>query len=132
MFPKNDPDYESIVLLDEAKGYYKKCIVKDDLLIGAILMGDKSEFAEFKLLIENKVELADKRNSILRGTSVAKITKGALVCSCSQVGTGNIEEAIAQGCTNFTELCNQTGAGLGCGSCKTEVREILHNVKMLI
>jgi ferredoxin-nitrate reductase len=41
------------------------------------------------------------------------------------VGSGNIEEAIKSGVTNFTELCKTTGAGLGCGSCKTEVKEIL-------
>ena len=40
------------------------------------------------------------------------------------------EEAIAKGCVNFTELCNVTGAGLGCGSCKTEVRDILNNAKV--
>ena len=39
--------------------------------------------------------------------------------------SGNIEEAIKSGVTNFTELCKTTGAGLGCGSCKTEVKEIL-------
>ena len=44
----------------------------------------------------------------------------------------HVEEAIANGCTNFTELCNKTGAGLGCGSCKTEVREILNNAKVLV
>jgi len=54
------------------------------------------------------------------------------VCSCSQVGEGNILKAIEAGCTNFTELCNSTGAGLGCGSCKTEVRELLTNAEATI
>ena len=109
----------------------KKCIVKDDLLVGAVLMGDKNEFAEFKTMIESKTEMADKRNTLLRGASNDVPVLGELVCSCSQVGIGNIEEAIAKGCSDFTELCNKTGAGLGCGSCKTEVREILQNSKVL-
>lgn len=128
--PENDDSYEEIVFADLGKRYYKKCIVKNDLLIGAILMGDKNEFAEFKTMIESKIELADKRNTLLRGSgSEAKPVLGKLVCSCSQVGSGNIEECIKSGVTNFTELCKTTGAGLGCGSCKTEVKEILAKVK---
>ena len=124
--PENDDSYEEIVFADLKKRYYKKCIVKDDLLVGAILMGDKNEFAEFKTMIESKIELSDKRNQLLRGSgATAKPVVGKLVCSCSQVGTGNIEETIKAGTTNFTELCKATGAGLGCGSCKTEVKEIL-------
>ncbi|MBK0368556.1 nitrate reductase [Flavobacterium agrisoli] len=123
--PANDDSYEEIVFADLKQHYYKKCIVKDDLLVGAILMGDKNEFAEFKTMIETKTELADKRNSLLRGKSDAKPVIGKLVCSCSQVGSGNIEETIRSGVTNFTDLCKNTGAGLGCGSCKTEVKELL-------
>lgn len=129
--PENDDSYEEIIFTDIKKRYYKKCIVKDDLLVGAVLMGDKSEFAEFKTMIESKIEMADKRDTLLRGSSNDVPVLGKLVCSCSQVGAGNIEETISQGCTDFTELCNKTGAGLGCGSCKTEVREILNNSKVL-
>jgi ferredoxin-nitrate reductase len=127
--PENDDSYEEIVFSDLKKRYYKKCIVKNDLLVGAILMGDKNEFAEFKTMIESKIELSDKRDLLLRGTSSAKPVLGRLVCSCSQVGSGNIEEVIKSGTTNFTELCKTTGAGLGCGSCKTEVKEILAKCK---
>ncbi|MCF8715297.1 molybdopterin-dependent oxidoreductase [Joostella atrarenae] len=129
--PENDTSYEEIIFMDATKRYYKKCIVKDDLLVGAILMGDKNEFAEFKEMIEGKMELSDKRNTLLRGATNTKPVMGNLVCSCSQVGVGNIEEVIRNGCSDFTELCKQTGAGLGCGSCKTEVRELLKNSSVL-
>ncbi|WP_053978039.1 nitrate reductase [Mangrovimonas xylaniphaga] len=130
MVPENDESYEIIVLMDMSKRYYKKCIVKDDLLIGAVLIGDKNEFAEFKTLIESKVELSDKRETLLRGSVTAKPVLGRLVCSCGQVGEDNILESIKEGCQDFTELCKQTGAGLGCGSCKTEVRELLNHVNV--
>jgi ferredoxin-nitrate reductase len=129
--PENDLSYQEIIFTDISKRYYKKCIVKDDLLVGAVLMGDKNEFAEFKTMIESKIEMADKRNTLLRGASNDVPVIGKLVCSCSQVGAGNIVEAIEKGCGDFTELCNKTGAGLGCGSCKTEVKEILNNTKVL-
>ncbi|MGB5941868.1 MAG: molybdopterin-dependent oxidoreductase [Leeuwenhoekiella sp.] len=130
--PKNRAGYDEVVLMDVAKRYYKKCIIKDDLLVGAVLMGDKTDFAEFKNLIESKIELADKRDILLRGSSNQEPMKGKLVCSCSQVGDGNIIEAIRNGCGDFTQLCTTTGAGLGCGSCKTEVREILNANKVAV
>jgi ferredoxin-nitrate reductase len=68
IIPENEEGYEEIVFTDLSRRYYKKCIVKDDLLIGAVLMGDKSEFAEFKSMIENKIELSEKRKSLLMGS----------------------------------------------------------------
>jgi ferredoxin-nitrate reductase len=127
--PENDDSYQEVIFTDISKRYYKKCIVKDDLLVGAVLMGDKDEFAEFKTMIGEKIEMSDKRNTLLRGASNTKPVIGKLICSCSQVGEGNVEEAIQQGCTDFTELCNVTGAGLGCGSCKPQVRDMLLSVK---
>lgn len=125
--PQNDNSYEEIIFMDVTKKYYKKCIIKDDILVGVILMGDKNEFAEFKSLIEDKIELAEKRNEILRSNKTAVPVKGKLVCTCSQIGEGNLIDVIKNGCNNFDELCKTTGAGLGCGSCKPEVKDILNN-----
>ena len=61
----------------------------------------------------------------MRGKSNSAPLKGELVCSCSQVGEGNIKEAIGAGCTDFKKICAETGAGLGCGSCKPEVKALL-------
>lgn len=124
--PAEDAGYEEIIFMDVSKRYYKKCIVKDDTLKGAILMGDKNEFAEFKRLIEEEIELSEKRNELLRGNASSIPMKGTLVCSCSQVGDENLREHIANGCTDFSKLCSETGAGLGCGSCKPEVQAILN------
>jgi len=123
--PTNDTSYEEIILMDVSKRFYKKCIVKDDTLKGAILMGDKNEFAEFKRLIEEEIELSEKRNELLRGMSNNVPLKGKLICSCSQIGKGNLTDSIAGGCSSFTELCKATGAGLGCGSCKPEIKAFL-------
>lgn len=127
-YPQDDPAYQEILLMDVSKRFYKKCIVYNDWLIGAILMGDKSEFAEFKRLIEEKIELSEKREELLRGSKVDEPVLGRLVCSCSQVGEGNLEAAINGGCHDFAKLCQQTGAGLGCGSCKSEVKQIMENI----
>jgi len=123
--PADDDTYEEIILMDVSKRFYKKCIVKDDTLKGAILIGDKNEFAEFKRLIEDEIELSEKRNELLRGASKGVPLKGELICSCSQVGKGNIQDAISGGCSDFSKLCSQTGAGLGCGSCKPEIKALM-------
>ncbi|PQA55487.1 nitrate reductase [Siphonobacter curvatus] len=122
-----DASYEEIVFLDAAKQYYKKCIVHQDKLVGAILVGDKNEFQEFRDLIAQGTELSEKRLQLLRSSQKADPLEGKLVCSCNSVGQGNLERAIQAGCTDFQQLCQKTGAGTGCGSCRPEVRSILQS-----
>ena len=124
----NEEDYEEIIFIDKAKRYYKKCIIHQDRLVGTILIGDKAEFQEFRNLIENKIELSDKRLQLLRSGNKADPVMGKLVCSCNNVGQGNIERKISSGCADLKELCSSTGAGTGCGSCRPEVKRILETL----
>lgn len=126
--PEDDWDYEQIVFTDLSRRYYKKCVVYKDRLVGAILIGDKAEFAEFKTLIEDKIELSEKRQELLRGKNQGAPVQGKLVCSCNQVGEVNLSTAIQSGCKDFKTLCKSTGAGMGCGSCKPEVKALLDQV----
>ena len=123
----DDPAYEEVVFIDKAKRYYKKCIIHNDRLIGAILIGDKSEFLEYRKLIENKMELSEKRLHLLRSGKTAEPVYGKLVCSCNNVGQGNLEKKIEEGCRDHLQLCQVTGAGMGCGSCRSEVKAIWDN-----
>jgi ferredoxin-nitrate reductase len=123
--PANDPSYEEVVFIDKAKRYYKKCIIHKDKLVGAILIGDKTEFVEFKELIQKKTELSEKRLQLLRSGKKAEPVLGKLVCSCGNVGEGNIINKIREGNTELKSLCSAVGAGMGCGSCKPEVQSIL-------
>lgn len=129
--PANDPSFEEITFVDKSKGYYKKCIVHRDKLVGAILIGDKNEFLEFRDLIANGTELSEKRLQLLRSSQKADPLAGKLVCSCNSVGQGNLEKAIREGCNDFQKLCQKTGAGTGCGSCRPEVRSILEKMSQL-
>jgi len=127
--PANDPAYEEVVFIDKAKRYYKKCIIHNDRLVGAILIGDKTEFLEFKDLISNKIELSEKRLELLRSGKKAEPVIGKLICSCGSVGEGNIINKINEGCTELKTLCQTSGAGLGCGSCRPEVQALLDKMK---
>lgn len=64
--PPNSNEYEEILFIDRSQRYYKKCIIRDDRLVGAVMVGDKAEFAEFKSLIESKLELSEQRLKLLR------------------------------------------------------------------
>lgn len=121
----DDPAYEEIVFIDRTRRYYKKCIVHQDKLVGAILIGDKTELLEFKELIAGKIELSEKRMQLLRSGKKAEPVLGKLVCSCHQVGEGNLQQKINEGCTDMPALCKTTGAATGCGSCRPQVQRIL-------
>jgi ferredoxin-nitrate reductase len=125
----DDPAYEEVIFIDKSKRYYKKCLIHNDKLVGAILIGDKSEFLEFKDLISNKIELSDKRLELLRSGKKGEPVIGKLVCSCGSVGEGNLSGKIKEGCDTLEQLCQATGAGMGCRSCRPEVQTIL--VKIL-
>ena len=121
----NDPAFEEVVFIDKAKRYYKKCIIHNDRLVGAILIGDKTEFLEYRNLIESKMELSEKRLQLLRSGKVPEPVIGKIICSCNNVGEGNLMNKIKEGCRDHLQLCQLTGAGMGCGSCRSEVKEIL-------
>jgi ferredoxin-nitrate reductase len=123
----DDPAYEEVIFIDKAKRYYKKCIIHNDRLIGAILIGDKNEFLEYRNLIENKIELSEKRLQLLRSGKEIEPVMGKLICSCNNVGEGNLINKIKEGCKDHLQLCQLTGAGTGCGSCRPEVKAILEN-----
>ena len=127
----DDVNYEEVIFIDRSKRYYKKCIIHQDRLVGAILIGDKTEFQEFKDLIANKIELSDKRLQLLRSGKRADPVLGNLVCSCNNVGSENLKKKIEEGCTDLKDLCALTGAGTGCGSCRPEVKRILDSCQQL-
>lgn len=123
----NEQEYEEIVFIDKARRYYKKCIIHQDRLVGAILVGDKEELQEFRELIAGRIELSERRLRLLRSGARVEPVLGKLVCSCNNVGSDNLKNKIAAGCRDLSSLCTATGAGTGCGSCRPEVKRILES-----
>ena len=58
--------------------------------------------------------------------------KGRLICSCNNVGEGNLEDLIKDGCCELEALCSKSGAGAGCGSCRPEVKRVLETTEIPI
>ena len=123
--PGDTENVEDVILLDNSKNYYKRCIVKNDRLVGAIMIGDKSEMLDFKNWISTGIELVEIREKLLRPGVAKEAVKGKMVCSCLNVGEGNIMDSIQSGCLTVEDISKVTGAGTGCGSCKPELKSLL-------
>ncbi|MGD0836560.1 MAG: molybdopterin-dependent oxidoreductase [Polyangia bacterium] len=124
--PADDLSYQEIVFLDRAARVYKKCVVKSDRLVGALLVGDSQELLSLRALMRSGEELGPRRATLLRGNAPAATSGGGrLVCSCMSVDEGSIAQACTRGATSLARLMAETGAGTGCGSCRPELAALL-------
>jgi ferredoxin-nitrate reductase len=124
--PADDLSYEEIVFLDRTARVYKKCVIRNDRLVGALLVGDNSDFVVLRDLIRSGEELGTRRQTLLRGSSARSLHAGGkVVCSCTSVDEGTIRHACDNGAQTLQKLMDATSAGTGCGSCRPELVSIL-------
>jgi nitrite reductase (NADH) large subunit len=123
---------EVIQFTEPKKGTYKKLIVRDGRLVGSILMGDISKAAYLMQAFDRDSPLPEERLSLLfdLGTPSAKITldempADAQVCNCNGVTKSAIGACVAAGQRSTKAVMDATRAGMGCGSCKSMVKEVV-------
>ena len=131
-------DCEEIVMSDPYGGVYKKLVIKDDKLIGAVLYGDTVDGSwYFKLLREGR-KIHDIRDKLMFGesnigdtghegnTRAASMLDSDEVCGCNGVNKGAICKAIKEkGLFTLEEVRKHTKASGGCGSCTGLVEQLL-------
>jgi nitrite reductase (NADH) large subunit len=129
--PSEERD-EVIQFTEPKKGTYKKLIVRDGRLVGSILMGDISKAAYLMQAFDRDSPLPEERLSLLfdLGTPSAKITldempADAQVCNCNGVTKSAIGACVAAGKRSTKAVMDATRAGMGCGSCKSMVKEVV-------
>ena len=67
------------------------------------------------------------RHALLSGRPpVAMPTIGRIVCSCFNVGVNQLASAVAAGCDSVEAIGAALRAGTNCGSCRSEIRTIIH------
>ncbi|BDA84590.1 nitrate reductase [Aureimonas sp. SA4125] len=73
------------------------------------------------------------RQRILAGRGGADtVDVGAIVCACFSVGAGQISGAVRSGrCRSVAEIGGLLQAGTNCGSCRTEIQEIIDGCLVL-
>ncbi|MDS1115894.1 nitrite reductase large subunit NirB [Gordonia westfalica] len=129
--PERDDD-EFVQFYEPRSGIYKSVVVRDNKLIGAMLLGDISKANFLTQAFDEKVPLPDERISMLfdmgtpsAETGAAELADDVQVCNCNGVTKGDIMSCVASGCTSVGEVCAKTRAGKGCGSCKGLVADIV-------
>ncbi len=66
-----DSECEFLVFRDSAKGNYKKLVLKDDRLVGAVLYGDTRDGAWYQSLLESRTDIANIRSALIFGETCA-------------------------------------------------------------
>ncbi len=129
------PGDEVVQYSEPSRGVYKKMVVRDGVLAGAILLGDpdaapaiQQAFDRSMALPENRAELLFPLMRAETPLSAADWPDDAQICNCNGVTKGRLRMAIAEGCRSMRSLCDATRAGTGCGSCKTQVQQVLEAV----
>jgi len=124
--PELDSD-EVIQVVETRRGAYRKLVVRGRALVGAMLVGNTAAAAAlFQLFDRGDAMPEDPLEALCPGASFDSDTPAErIVCNCNKVSESSLREAISCGATSVEALCLATRAGSGCGSCKTELAQIL-------
>jgi ferredoxin-nitrate reductase len=114
---------DEIVLSDSRRGAYRKLVLRDDRLRGAVLVGDLADARRLSELLRSGAPVPD--DVLSPGTSAPAPLDG-VVCSCNQVTRAEIDDAIrARALRTVAQVGNATRAGTGCGSCARDIQTLI-------
>lgn len=121
---------EEIIVSSQTTGIYKKLVLdrKSKVLLGAILVGDNSDYQKLYQKYLDQVAIESEPESLLVSGSVVEeeMSDTAQICSCENVTKGDLIQAIGEGCQDIASLKKCTGSGTGCGSCVPLMTDILN------
>ncbi len=129
--PTDERD-EVVQFAEPKRGIYKKLIVRDGVLQGAILLGDTGKAAGLMQAYDRASALPEERASLLfdlggpkQEATMLEMPDDAQVCNCNGVSKGAIRRCVTGGKRSMKAVMDATRAGMGCGSCKMLVKEII-------
>lgn len=127
-----------ISLFDGVSKVYKKLVLSGDerRLLGGMLVGDASRYAELASLTQNAIPLPEHPEELLLpmrdatakgGGGVTQLPDSAIICSCHNLSKGSICQKIRdQSLATVGAVKSSTKAGTGCGSCTTLLSTLLN------
>ena len=129
---------EDIVYRDPGRGIYKRLVIEDECLIGAVMYGDTADGNWFFGLIKDGTDISEMRETLIFGpayqgggaqadplAAVAALPDDAEICGCNGVCKGQIVKAIEGGATSLGDVKAQTKASASCGTCTGLVEQVL-------
>ncbi len=132
------PDAEEIVLADPGSGIYKKLVIRNDKLVGGVLIGDTTDGAWYFRLVRDGRNVAEIRDRLMFGEAnlgdtghqgqsrALSMADDAEVCGCNGVCKGAIVKAIRdKGLFTLDDVRKHTKASSSCGSCTGLVEQLL-------
>ncbi|MGS4945273.1 nitrite reductase large subunit NirB [Meridianimarinicoccus sp. RP-17] len=131
------PGREDIVFRDPGRGIYKRLVIEDDRLVGAVMYGDTADGNWFFGLIKDGTDIEPMREALIFGpaaqggaaadplSAVAALPPEAEICGCNGVCKGTIVSAIDGGATDLGAVRAATKASASCGTCTGLVEQLL-------
>ena len=130
---------EDIVLRDATRGIYKRVVVKDDRLVGAVLYGDTADGNWYFDLLKKGEDISDIRDALIFGqafasgggahadpkAAVAALSDKAEICGCNGVSKGGVVACIRNGAVTLDAVRASCKASASCGSCTGLVENLL-------
>jgi len=130
---------EDIVLRDATRGVYKRVIVKEDKVIGAVLYGDTADGNWYFDLLKKGEDIGPIRDALIFGQAfavgggafanpldaVAALSDDAEICGCNGVSKGTVMACIAGGAHTLDTVRSGCKASASCGSCTGLVENLL-------
>lgn len=113
---------------DPARHVYKKLVVRDGVVTGAVLLGDLSTAGLLTQAFDRGTPLPSERLHLLfAGLSTgqtADVEDDAVVCTCNAVTAGALRRC---GARTVAEAALSTRATTGCGTCASSVKALLQH-----
>ena len=124
--PELDSD-EVIQVVETRRGSYRKMVVRGRALVGATLVGNTAAAADLIQILDRGDPLPEEPLEVLCPGAAFSAGPRAdrQVCNCHKITEARLHEAIDAGAGTVEALCAATKAGTGCGSCKSELAQIL-------
>ncbi|WFF01464.1 FAD-dependent oxidoreductase [Micromonospora sp. WMMD964] len=127
---------EELTFADPARGTYARLRIRDERLVGAILLGDNPAVGTVIQLFDRGHPVPADRRALLLGralgtsgatpaASPALMPDAATVCQCNTVSKGALVRSWRSGARTVDAVVAATRAGTGCGGCRDAVGGIV-------
>lgn len=118
-----------VQIIEEHRNAYRKVIVRDQRLVGAMLVGNTAATAALVQLFDRDEPMPEDPLEVLcqvRGPAGASERQ---IRNCHKVSERTLREAIEAGADSIVALGETTKAGTGCGSCRADLGQLIASLK---